>query len=220
MADAALAIWSVHDVFVQANVVHGYRYLDLSGVVLNVLSDRYKVVNLITPSGTVLSDPVDTKDPYEMQFGSPRIWLHYVGIDAVQKVEGTAPEMMKSIAEKLEMKEFVYDNLPAKVLSEDALIAFMENPDIDAKTLEYLIKNHPTLMKTRDDHKISFGGLSGGPTVNARGEVVGVNVVELGDEGDYVWDQDGITYRPRVTLAILTSDEIKRALSRLNINDR
>lgn len=106
MADVALPIWSVHDVFVQANVVHGYRYLDLSGVVLNILSDRYKLVNLITPAGTSLSDPVDIKDPFEVQFGSARIWLHYVGIDAVQKVEKTAPEMMKSIAEKLEMKEF------------------------------------------------------------------------------------------------------------------
>ncbi len=106
MADDSLPIWSVHDVFVQANVVHGYRYLDLSGVVLNILSDRYKQVNLISPAGTSLSDPVDMKDPYEIRFSSARIWLHYVGIDAVQKIEGTAREMMKSIAEKFEMNEF------------------------------------------------------------------------------------------------------------------
>ena len=106
MANDALPIWSVHDVFVQANVVHGFRYLDLCGVVLNILSDRYKSVNLIAPTGTSLSNPVNTKDPFEVQFGPGRIWLHYVEIDAVQKVEGIAPEMMKSIAEKLEMKEF------------------------------------------------------------------------------------------------------------------
>mgnify|MGYP001563260152 CR=1 FL=1 len=138
-----------------------------------------------------------------------RITAMYYGIKEVEIVN-----------RKPETKEFVYDNLPAKVLREDDLIALMERPDIAAETLEYLTKNHPTLIKTRDDHKISFGGLSGGPTVNARGGVVGVNVVEPGDEGGYVLDQDGITYRPRVTLAILTSDEIKRALSRSNIGSR
>ncbi|OGN03844.1 MAG: hypothetical protein A2655_01110 [Candidatus Yanofskybacteria bacterium RIFCSPHIGHO2_01_FULL_43_42] len=138
-----------------------------------------------------------------------RITEMYYGIKETETVNG-----------KLETKEFVYDNLPAKVLSEDALIAFMERPDINAESLEYMTKNHPTLMKTRDDHKISFGGLSGGPTVNARGEVVGVNVVEFGNEGDYIWDENGITYRPRVTLAILTSDNIKRALNGLNMDSR
>jgi hypothetical protein len=106
MTEASLPIWSVHDIFVQVNVVHGYRYLDLTGVALNVLSDRYRVINLIAPEGTSLSNPVDTKDPFEIQFGAGRIWLHYVGIDAVQKVDGIAPDMMRSIAEKLEMKEF------------------------------------------------------------------------------------------------------------------
>jgi len=106
MADVALPMWSVHDVFVQANVVHGYRYLDLTGVLLNVLADRYKQVNLISPAGTSLSDPTDKNDPLEIQFSSNRVWLHFVGIDAVQKIEKTAPEMIKSITEKLEMKDF------------------------------------------------------------------------------------------------------------------
>ncbi len=106
MADSVLPIWSVHDVFVQANVIHGYRYLDLTGTVLNILSDRYKQVNLISPEGTGLSDPVDIKDPIDVQFGPVRIWLHYVGIDAPQKIEKTAPFLMKSIAEKLEMQKF------------------------------------------------------------------------------------------------------------------
>lgn len=106
MADTNMLIWSVHDVFVQTNAVHGYRYLDLSGVVLNILTDRYRNVNLIAPTGTSLSHPSNPKDPFEVQFGPSRIWLHYVEVDALQKVEVIAPEMMKSIAEKLEMKEF------------------------------------------------------------------------------------------------------------------
>ncbi len=133
-----------------------------------------------------------------------RITEMYYGIKSMEMVNG-----------KLERKEFVYDDLPATILNEDALIALMKKPEMEAENLDYLIKNHPTLMETKDDHKISFGGLSGGPTVNTRGEVVGVNVVELGDEGDYVWDENGINYRPRITLAILTSDNIKRALVRL-----
>ena len=138
-----------------------------------------------------------------------RITEMYYGIKEMDMVYG-----------KLERKEFVYDDLPAKILDEDALTTLMESPNIDVENLDYLIKNQPTIMKTRDDHKISFGGLSGGPTVNVRGEVIGVNVVELGDEGDYIWSENGIKYRPRVTLAILTSDEIKRALSRSNIGSR
>jgi hypothetical protein len=106
MADIALPMWSVHDVFVQANVMHGYRYLDLTGVLLNVLADRYKQVNLISPAGTSLSDPADQNDPLEIQFSSKRVWLHFVGTEAVQKIEKTAPEMIKSIIEKLEMKDF------------------------------------------------------------------------------------------------------------------
>lgn len=106
MANSTVPMWSVHDVFVQANVIHGFRYLDLSGVVINILSDRYKSINVITPEGTSMSQPGDNKDPFELQFGATRIWLHYVEIDAIQKIEGTAPEMIKSIAEKLEMKEF------------------------------------------------------------------------------------------------------------------
>lgn len=138
-----------------------------------------------------------------------RITEMYYGIKEMEMVNG-----------KLERKEFVYDDLPATVLGEDALTALIKKPEMDAESLDYLFKNQPTLIETRDDHKISFGGLSGGPTVNARGEIVGVNVVELGDEGVYVWDENGINYRSRVTLAILTSDEIKRALSRLNIGSR
>ena len=138
-----------------------------------------------------------------------RITEMYYGIKSTEMVNG-----------KFERKEFVYDDLPATTLNEDALIALMKKPEIGKEDFDYLVKNHPTLMETKDDHKISFGGLSGGPTVNARGEVVGVNVVELGDEGGYVWDQNGINYRPRITLAILTSDEIKRALSRSNIGSR
>lgn len=132
-----------------------------------------------------------------------RITEMYYGIKETEMVNG-----------KLEKREFVYDDLPAKVLSEDALIALMKGPDVTRENLDYLIKNQPSIMETKDDHKISFGGLSGGPTVNSRGEVVGVNVVELEEEGDYVQDENGINYRPRVTLAILTSDEIKRALIR------
>ncbi|MGD0854721.1 MAG: hypothetical protein ABSA18_02830 [Dehalococcoidia bacterium] len=107
MTDVVLPVWSVHSVFVQANVVHGYRYLDLTGVLLNIISDRYKKIDVISPGGTSLSYPLDVNDPFQLQFENTRIWLHYVGIDATQKIEKTAPEMIKSIAEKLEMQEFV-----------------------------------------------------------------------------------------------------------------
>ena len=178
-------------------------------------------------------DPADFPEPYPVgdvpktgdYVFARGIHMHREGLQK-NKVIHRITEMYYGIKEtdmvngKLEKKEFVYDDLPANVLSEDALVALMKGSYIDRENLDYLIRNHPIFMKTKSDHKISFGGLSGGPTVNSRGEVVGVNIVELGEEGNYVQDENGINYRPRVTLAILTSDEIKRALTRLNLGSR
>jgi hypothetical protein len=70
--------------------------------------------------------------------------------------------------------------------------------------------------KAIDDHLISFGGLSGGPTVNERRQVVGINSTELASEGETVLELDGrLHYYPRVTLNLLPAYELKKALEQL-----
>ena len=115
-------------------------------------------------------------------------------------------------------REFVYDNLEAEIIDLSLRLQYSEEEN-RAEEREYLIRNNLTPLRTKEDHKISFGGLSGGPTLNQRGEVVGINVTQH-DEGYFVWDERGLNYRPRVTLEILPAEELKRAMARLNITAR
>ena len=113
-------------------------------------------------------------------------------------------------------REFVYDNLSATIIDKESLRRGDSVKNDDQNEPNALVQKDFGL-KTKQDHKISFGGLSGGPTVNSRNEVIGINVVESGSEGDFVLDEHGINYRPRVTLELLPSEELKRAMRRLNI---
>ncbi len=119
-------------------------------------------------------------------------------------------------APKEKEREFVYDNLPAIIVDKEVLRRGDSVKNDDQNSPNALVQKDYGL-KTKQDHKISFGGLSGGPTVNLKNEVVGINVVESGNEGDYVLDEKGINYRPRVTLQLLPGDELKRAMARLGI---
>ncbi len=122
-------------------------------------------------------------------------------------------------APKEKEREFVYDNLPATIVDKETLRRGDSVKNDDQNEPNALVQKDLGL-KTKQDHKKSFGGLSGGPTVNLRNEVVGINVVESGNEGDYLLDEHGINYRPRVTLELLPSEELNRAMRRLNIINR
>jgi len=95
----------LHAVFVQANTIKGYRYLDLSGVVLNRIADRYREFT-IDPGGCIMRDPKDAKDPYAIRFSSDRIWLHYVPVESLKYVLDTAPEWISSIAKDIDVRRF------------------------------------------------------------------------------------------------------------------
>lgn len=95
----------LHQVFVQANTIAGYRYLDLTGVVLNRIGDLYSE-HSIDPAGALLKSPKDTNDPYAIRFSPGRIWLHYAPVDSLKYVIDTAPEWITSIARDLEVKRF------------------------------------------------------------------------------------------------------------------
>lgn len=97
--------WNLHQVFVQANTIKGYRYLDLSGVVLNRISNLYEEFG-IDPGGCLLQYPKDAKNPYAIRFSPDRIWLHYVPIESLAYVVDTAPEWISSIAKDIEVSRF------------------------------------------------------------------------------------------------------------------
>ncbi len=98
-------IWTLHNVFVQANTIRGYRYLDLSGVVLNRIAKNY-VRYAIEPSGCVLIEPNDSHVPYSVRFSSERIWLQYRDIESLNHVVDTAPEWIRSIAQDVQVNRF------------------------------------------------------------------------------------------------------------------
>ncbi|HUZ93153.1 MAG TPA: serine protease [Candidatus Paceibacterota bacterium] len=74
--------------------------------------------------------------------------------------------------------EIVFDHLEATVVAthEHANIAHgAGGSDLDTVRYDTNLYYH---LQTKRDHKFSFGGLSGGPVLNAKGEVIGLNTAE------------------------------------------
>lgn len=116
----------------------------------------------------------------------------------------------------VDTREFVYDDLSALITSSEILTpnSSVRGMDSGGGLGDVILRNF--MARAIHDHVISFGGLSGGPTVNRQGQQVGINSTELGDEGQSIWERDGILhYYPRVTLNLLPADELKRALERI-----
>lgn len=98
MTNIQPSTWSIHEVFVQANLVDGFEYLDRSGVVLNRIRRDFRTLNVVDPNGTVLSEPREANGPYALRFGSERIWLHYAPVDSPEHIVATAPGLIRGIA--------------------------------------------------------------------------------------------------------------------------
>ena len=97
--------FQLHAVFVQANTISGYRYLDLSGIVLNRIANLYSEF-AIDPAGCVLRNPKNQKDPFSVRFSTDRIWLHYTSVDSLTYVVDTAPEWVEGISKDIEVARF------------------------------------------------------------------------------------------------------------------
>lgn len=164
-------------------------------------------------------DPSTFPKPYEIaesvQVGE-QVFIRGIHIHPEKLQEGKA---IHGIAQKYygltTTAEFVYDDLSAMITSTEVLISNSDVQNRDSGGLnDVVLRNFK--VRTINDHIISFGGLSGGPTVNRRGQIVGINSTELGEEGQTVLERDGIFhYYPRATLNLLPADELKRALDRL-----
>lgn len=107
--------------------------------------------------------------------------------------------------------EFVYDNLAGKIKD---LATRIQNKNIGGSS-ELLsdVSNTYIKLETEEDHKFSFGGLSGGPTVNDKNELVGVNSSELG--GGLELTERGIEYHPWKTFHLVPASELEKLMSLL-----
>ncbi len=95
----------LHQTFVQARLHKGYRYLDLSGVVLNRIGGLYEEVN-IAPAGGILRKRKNVRDPYAIRFSAETIWLHYAPVESLGYIVDTANEWIQSIAKDIEVRNF------------------------------------------------------------------------------------------------------------------
>ena len=106
MTETSLATWSLHKVFVQLNLVDGFRYLDRSGVVLNRIRRDYQELAFVDPIGLLLRGGKREELPYEVRFSTDRIWLYYTPVTSLERVAVTAPPIIRDIARDIETQSF------------------------------------------------------------------------------------------------------------------
>lgn len=111
--------------------------------------------------------------------------------------------------------EFIYDNLEGKIVD---LKVPLINKDIGGSSeLLAEVSNKYTRLKTKEDHLFSFGGLSGGPTVNEKNEFVGINSSEK--SGGLELEQKGnaflVTNHPWVTFHLVPASELEKLIPQL-----
>ena len=102
-----LRTWSLRSGVVQANTIAGWRYLDLTGVIVNRLKDTFESIAVgEVNNGTVLSSPTTPEAPSSIQFSPHRIVLRYIPLDSMALVRDTAYDLMRSVAEDMEVSHF------------------------------------------------------------------------------------------------------------------
>lgn len=107
--------------------------------------------------------------------------------------------------------EFVYDDLEGIVSDLNKIIT---NKDIGG-TPKLLADISGTYieLKMKQDHGFSFAGLSGGPTVNERNELVGINSSEV--SAYFELTKRGIEYHSWVTFHLVSAAELGKLIPRL-----
>ncbi|MBI2063077.1 MAG: hypothetical protein HYT61_02440 [Candidatus Yanofskybacteria bacterium] len=111
--------------------------------------------------------------------------------------------------------EFVYDSLEGKITNLNVL---MQNKTIrgSSKILAEAT-NIFTQINTTEEHRLAvdrgFSGLSGGPTVNNRNEIVGINSNEL--PGGLEFRKGKIIQKPWNTLFLVPASELKKLMAQL-----
>jgi len=109
--------------------------------------------------------------------------------------------------------EFVFDDLEAEIVEVNRKIA--NNTIKDSSEILAGVSGSYTLLQAKEDHQFSFAGLSGGPTVNERHELVGINAIET--QAYIEVNQQGAVYHPWVTLNLVSAEEIRKLLPKLAV---
>jgi hypothetical protein len=102
---SGISTWRLRSAVVQANTIAGWRYLDLSGMVINRLSNTYEQVQ-VTTDGTILTESKIPEAPNNVQFTPQRIVLRYIPLESLQRVKDTAYDLVRSIAEDIDVARF------------------------------------------------------------------------------------------------------------------
>lgn len=164
-------------------------------------------------------DPATFPEPYELaesvQRGEP-VFIRGIHMHPEKLQEGKIiHHIVREYYGLTDTAEFVYDDLSALITEKDVLIPNSSFENQEMGGLGDVVLNNFS-ARAIHDHKFSFGGLSGGPTVNRMGQKVGINSNGPADEGETILEFDGIYhYYPVVTMNLLPVDELKRALERL-----
>ncbi len=111
----------------------------------------------------------------------------------------------------------VYENLEAKISDLNNATENKERGDSSEVTAE--ISNNYINVKMAKDHIFTFGGLSGGPTVNERNELIGINSDQLRKDrkelGSYEFVKSKIKRIPFDELNLVPASELEKLLPQL-----
>lgn len=94
----------LHNLYFQANTIHGYRFFDDSGRILNSFADFYEEVGNGL-DGVKLSLPKpDSNMPWAIRVDSQRIWFQYLNPDSLQESLRQIVGLVRDIARILEVQ--------------------------------------------------------------------------------------------------------------------
>jgi hypothetical protein len=102
----AISMPKLQDTFVQVDNIKGFRYLDLTGQVLNRISHNYRQYGVDPILGCILTIPTSPDFPTQIRFSSGQIWLHYQGENSAARAVDTAYEWIQGIAQDIEVSSF------------------------------------------------------------------------------------------------------------------
>lgn len=107
--------------------------------------------------------------------------------------------------------EFVFDDLGATIV--DMRYQIKNETIRDSSEVLGFVTNIFIKLRMDEDHLFSFAGLSGGPVVNERDELVGITAVE--ERAHLEITTEGIKYKPWVTLSLVSAEELAQLFPQL-----
>ncbi len=92
-----IELWQEDRAFFQVNTVHGARYLDDAGKIINEYGDDFQDSS-VGLGGLHLAKPKRDELPDEIVVDMNRIWIACYGEGCIKKIKENAPEIIKAIS--------------------------------------------------------------------------------------------------------------------------